>query len=91
METSCRFAQLFFRNIDRDINSWLFERVDQDPRFGARAGAEPDQVDLWPEMRCDFGAMSIQNIDLGSRNVLLRQFANFLKQGRAALVVKILA
>src|SRR5437870_2058389 len=80
-----------FANIDRDINSWLFERVDQDPRFSARAGAEPDQVDLWPEMRCDFSAMSIQNIDLGSRNVILRQFANFLKQRRAALVVKILA
>ena len=44
-----------------------------------------------PRCDCDFGAMSIQNIDLGSRNVILRQLADFLEQRCAALIVEILA
>ena len=91
MEKRCRFAQLLLRDVDRDINGRLFERFDEDPRLGARAGAESDQLDVRSEMRGDFGSMSIQNIDLGPRDVILRQLANFLEQRRAALIVEILA
>ena len=82
---------MLLRDIDRDINGRFFERFNEDPRLGACAGAEADQLDIRSKLRRDFGTMSIQNIDLGPGNVILRKLANFLKQRRAALIVEILA
>ena len=89
MEKNSRFAQLLFRNIDWDVNSGTLERFDENASLGAGAGAKSDQLDIWPEARCDIGAILIQNVDLGSSDVIFGQFANFLKERRAPIIVKI--
>ena len=82
---------MLLRNIDRDVNCGLSQRFDQNTCLGPGAGAESDQFDVWSETRCDVGAISIQNVDLGSGDVIFRQLANFLEQRRAPLIVKIFA
>jgi hypothetical protein len=42
-------------------------------------------------LRRDVGATSIENIDLGSGDVILRQLTDLLKQRSAALIVEIFA
>src|SRR5206468_4259406 len=86
-----RFPQLLLRDIDWDINSGLFERLDDNPRLGTCASTKPDQFDIRPNLRCDFGMMATQNIDLRAGDVILWQFADFLEQRCAALIVEILA
>jgi hypothetical protein len=91
LETRSRFAQLLFRDVDRDINGRFFERFNEDPRLGACASSKANELNVRPKLRRDFGAMSTQNIDLGPGDVILRKLANFLKQCRTALIVEILA
>ena len=86
-----RFAQLLLRDIDRDINSGLLERFNENARLGTRSSAESDQLNIRSNLRRDFSAVSIENIDLGASDVILRQFANLLEQRSTALIVEILA
>src|SRR5258705_2195176 len=74
----------------RDICMCIFLRFDENPLLGSRASTKPDKLDIWPNLRRDFGMMSTQNIDLGTGDVILRHFTDFLEQGRAALIVEIL-
>ena len=82
---------MLLRNIHRDVNRGAFERFDENASLRTGAGAKSDQLDACSEVRRDLGAISIQNVDLSSGNVIFRQLANFLEQHRAALIVKILA
>src|SRR5207237_5083597 len=91
LKKSSRFAQLLLRNIDGDVNGGALERFDENASLRTGAGAKSDQLDACSEVRRDLGAISIQNVDLSSGNVIFRQLANFLEQHRAALIVKILA
>src|SRR6266567_2449885 len=89
MEKRCRFSQLFFRNVDRDVDGRFYERLDENPSLGAGAGAQSDELDILPEVRGDLGAISIENVDLGRGDIVFWEFANSLEQRRATLVVKI--
>ena len=91
LEKSSRFTQLLLRDINRDINGRVHERFDQNTSLCAGAGAESDELDIRSELRCDLGAISIQNVDLGSGDVIFLQLANFLEQHRSPFIVKIFA
>jgi hypothetical protein len=90
-EKRSRFTQLLFRDINGDVSGRPLEGFDENPRLGARASAESNQLDIRSELRRDFGAMSIQNIELGLGDVILWQLANFLEQRCSSFIVKILA
>ena len=83
--------QLLFRDINGDVCGRLLQRFDEDAGLRAGAGAESDELDVRPEIRCNLGAISIENVDFGARNVIFRQLANSLEQRRTTIVVKIFA
>jgi hypothetical protein len=84
-------AQLFFRDIDGDINGRILKRFDQNPRFRSCARAQSDQFDAGSELRRNVSATSIQNIDLVAGDIIFRQFTDLLKQRRAPLIIEVFA
>ena len=72
MKQRSRFAELFLGNINRNINRGFLERFDQDARFGSRTGAKTNKLEVCSELRCNVVAMSVQNIDLGASDIILR-------------------
>jgi hypothetical protein len=55
------------------------ERFNENPRLGARARTKSYELNIWSELRRNLLTISVENIDLGSGDVILRQFANFLE------------
>ena len=91
LEKICRLAQLLFRDIDGDVDCGSLECFDKNTGLGARARPQSDQLNISSELRCDIAAISIKDVDLGPRDVILRQLANLLEQTRAPLVVEVFA
>src|SRR5262249_728046 len=90
-EKRTRFTQLLFRNINRDVNRRLLKRFNQNARLGTGTRTKPNQLDIRSKLRRDFCMVSIQDINLGSSDVILWQFANLLEQRSPTLIVEILA
>ena len=83
-----RAAQLLARNVDRDIGGRPIERLEQDAHLVAGAAAELDETAMRTDAGGDIGGETVEDRDLGARQIILGQLADLLEQSRAARVVE---
>ena len=75
-------------DIDRDISDRVLELLEQHARLDSGARAETDQLDIRANRFRHLASVALQQLRLRARDVILGQFADFLEEIGAALIVK---
>ena len=83
-----KIAQVLARDVDWNIGRRLFERLKQDADLLAGAAAKLDQPAMRPHLSRDITRILLEDRDLRTGRIILRQTTDFLEQCRAAGVVK---
>jgi len=90
-QTDGSIAQVFARDVNRNIGRRPLERLKQDADLLAGAAAKLDHAAMRPHLSRDIARILFEDRDLGTGRIIFGQTADFLEQSRAARVIKELA
>ena len=90
-QTDGGIAQVFARDVDRNIGRRPLERLKQDADLLAGAAAKLDHAAMRTHLSRDIARILFEDRDLGTGRIVFGQTADFLEQCRAARVIKELA
>ena len=86
-----RAAQVLTRDVDGHVTGRVAQPVEEVPGLEAAAAAILDEKATWPQQPGHLRPVALHDAKLGTRRVILLQLRDLLEQGRAGLVVEVLA